>query len=104
MISEGVELENQAKIIQQYQALTPRIWNELNRLQWMKIKSRRDKKGFKKVECFEYFGLEDIDYNDIDTIVNEYHKLKLIHRDKAGWYKMTKKGRKHLKNLQEANN
>jgi len=68
----------------------------------MKRKSRPDKKGFKRVELYEFFGSEEVEYNDIDAFVGEYHKLKFLRRNRDGWFKLTPKGREHHQKLQEA--
>lgn len=84
--------------------LEDKAWDEVNRLRWMNEMTRPGKKGFKRVEMERFFGSRTVTWNDIDSILAEYHKMRLLRKDRAGWYSLTPKGRKHYQDLLDVKN
>jgi len=98
-ITETIKI--QSELIQQYKPLTPRLWNEENRFNFMQIYSRPDKKGFKAVEMFTHFGSEQVTWSDVTIYIQDVHKLGMLRKNRDGWYKLTPKGREHHQKLRE---
>ncbi|MCK5139886.1 MAG: hypothetical protein KAQ85_08600 [Thermodesulfovibrionia bacterium] len=102
VLKSNEKLTEQQAELKDLRPLSDKTWNEVNRLKWINHMTRPDKKGFKKVEMENHFSSKTVGWAEIDSVVEEYKKMKIIRTSANGWMRLTPKGREHYRNLLEA--